>query len=264
VVFSAVLDANVLYPFSLRDTLLRLAELELFTPLWSTRILAEMTRNLVEHRITEEQVARIEQAMRQAFEEAEVDPEEIERLEPAMTNDPKDRHVLAAAVAADSELIVTFDISDFPPRPASRSASKPPTQTTSCSTSTTSTPKPSEPRLNNRPPTSTHRGHLTSSYAHSPPQVSPASPTPSAHSASLALPMPQLPDETMNAQPCPQRTLADRPRGLRPPALLGLGSGDRFEAFRGGSGSFKGRVQQAEKPSELQGKRSTKRGSRIT
>jgi hypothetical protein len=30
VAFSAVLDANVLYPFSLRDTLLRLAELELF------------------------------------------------------------------------------------------------------------------------------------------------------------------------------------------------------------------------------------------
>ena len=113
--FSAVLDANVLYPFSLRDTLLRLAELELYTPLWSARILEEMTRNLVEQRITEEQAARIEQAMRQAFEEAEVDPAEIERLEPAITNDPKDRHVLAAAVAADSELIVTFDLDDFPP-----------------------------------------------------------------------------------------------------------------------------------------------------
>lgn len=113
--FSAVLDANVLYPFSLRDSLLRLAELELYTPLWSARILEEMTRNLVEKRITEEQAARIEQAMRQAFEEAEVDPAEIERLEPAMTNDPKDRHVLAAAVAADSELIVTFDLDDFPP-----------------------------------------------------------------------------------------------------------------------------------------------------
>jgi hypothetical protein len=35
VAFSAVLDANILYPFSLRDTLLRLAELELYTPLWS-------------------------------------------------------------------------------------------------------------------------------------------------------------------------------------------------------------------------------------
>jgi predicted nucleic acid-binding protein len=115
VAFSAVLDANVLYPFSLRDTLLRLAELELYTPLWSARILEEMTRNLVERRITAEQAGRIEQAMRAAFEEAEVDPAEIERLEPAMTNHPKDRHVLAAAVAADSEVIVTFDLDDFPP-----------------------------------------------------------------------------------------------------------------------------------------------------
>src|SRR5919197_846666 len=113
--FSAVLDANVLYPSSLRDTLLRLAELELYTPLWSARILEEMTRNLVEHWITEEQAERIEQAMRRAFEEAEANPAEIERLEPAMTNDPKDRHVLAVAVAADSELIVTFDLDGFPP-----------------------------------------------------------------------------------------------------------------------------------------------------
>lgn len=112
--FSAVLDANVLYPFSLRDTLLRLAELELYRPLWSARILEEMTRNLVQHRVTEEQAARIETAMRNAFEEAEADAAEIERLEPAMTNDPKDRHVLGAAVAADSELIVTFDLDDFP------------------------------------------------------------------------------------------------------------------------------------------------------
>lgn len=74
-----------------------------------------MTRNLIEHRITDEQAARVEQAMRAAFEEAEVERAEIERLEPAMTNDSKDRHVLAAAVAADSELIVTFNLEDFPP-----------------------------------------------------------------------------------------------------------------------------------------------------
>jgi predicted nucleic acid-binding protein len=112
--FSAVLDANVLYPFSLRDTLLRLAEFELYTPLWSERILNEMRRNLIEHRLTEAQAASIEQAMRATFEEAEVDAAEIERLEPAMANDPKDRHVLAAAVAAESELIVTFNLDDFP------------------------------------------------------------------------------------------------------------------------------------------------------
>ncbi len=31
-----------------------------------------------------------------------------------MTNDPKDRHVLAAAVRANAEVLVTFNISDFP------------------------------------------------------------------------------------------------------------------------------------------------------
>lgn len=113
-IFSAVLDANALYPFSLRDTLLRLAELDLYAPLWSERILEEMRRNLVEHQITDEQADRIIEAMRGAFEEAEVDAAEIERLEPAMTNDPKDRHVLAAAIAVSSELIVTFNLDDFP------------------------------------------------------------------------------------------------------------------------------------------------------
>jgi hypothetical protein len=114
VIFSAVLDANALYPFSLRDTLLRLAELELYAPLWSARILEEMRRSLIERQITEEQADRLAAAMRGAFEEAEVDPAEIDRLEPAMTNEQKDRHVLAAAVAAGSELIVTFNVDDFP------------------------------------------------------------------------------------------------------------------------------------------------------
>lgn len=111
---SAVLDANVLYPFSLRDTLLRLAELELYTPLWSERILEEMRRNLAKRQISKEQADRLATAMRAAFEEAEIDAAEIERLEPDMTNDPKDRHVLAAAVAAGSELIITFNLDDFP------------------------------------------------------------------------------------------------------------------------------------------------------
>jgi predicted nucleic acid-binding protein len=111
--FSAVLDANTLYPFSLRDTLLRLAELDAYTPLWSERILEEMRRNLVERQISEEQADRLAAAMRDAFEEAEVDATSIDRLEPELTNDPKDRHVLAAAVAAGSELIVTFNLDDF-------------------------------------------------------------------------------------------------------------------------------------------------------
>jgi acyl-CoA thioesterase len=63
-----------------------------------------MRRNLVERQVTDEQADMLIAAMRCAFEEAEVDAAEIERLEPAMTYDPNDRHVLAAAVAAGSEL----------------------------------------------------------------------------------------------------------------------------------------------------------------
>src|SRR5262245_48074268 len=52
--------------------------------------------------------------------------------------------------------------------------------------------------------------------------------------------------------------LATAPDGTTPTLT------DRFEAFRGGSGLLKGRVQEAEKPGRLQGKRATKRLSQIT
>jgi hypothetical protein len=80
-----------------------------------------MRRNLVEQRITEEKAARIEQAMRGVFEEAEVDAAEIDLLEPAMTDDEKDRHVPAAAVAADSELLKR--VCHASPTPSARGAS---------------------------------------------------------------------------------------------------------------------------------------------
>jgi hypothetical protein len=37
-----------------------------------------------------------------------------EDLIPAMTNHPKDRHVLAAAVRAGAKVIVTYNIKDYP------------------------------------------------------------------------------------------------------------------------------------------------------
>ncbi len=113
--FRAVLDACVLFPFSLRDTLLRLAERELYDVYWSDRILDEVTRNLVsEGFMTEAAAQRLEGFMRQAFDAATVSTEAIARLEPVMTNHPKDRHVLAAAVASDAEAVVTSNLKDFP------------------------------------------------------------------------------------------------------------------------------------------------------
>jgi len=99
--FRAVTDADVLYPASLRDTLLRMAELELYDVCWSERILQEATRNLIEDgRMTPEKAEYLVEKMNLAFESALVSEESITRLESAMTNDEKDRHVLATAVAA--------------------------------------------------------------------------------------------------------------------------------------------------------------------
>lgn len=109
-----VLDACVLYPFSLCDILLRLAEREFYDPYWSDRILGEVERNLVQNRLTAQQAAWRVDAMRRTFPSAAVPEESIAGLEPAMTNDQKDRHVLAAAVASPAEAVVTFNLRHFP------------------------------------------------------------------------------------------------------------------------------------------------------
>lgn len=110
--FKVVLDANVLYPFSLRDTLLRSAEAGLFQLYWSEKILDEVSRNLVANRVvTADQAKHLCTKMTEAFPEAMVTG--YEPLIAAMKNDAKDRHVAAAAVKAGAEVIVTSNIVDF-------------------------------------------------------------------------------------------------------------------------------------------------------
>lgn len=107
----AVLDACVLVPGVLADTLLRCAEKELYRPVWSATILDEVRRNLprsVDSAAAERRIA----AMRRHFPEAMVSGHE--HLIDQMDNHPKDRHVLAAAVAADAEIVVTANLRDFP------------------------------------------------------------------------------------------------------------------------------------------------------
>jgi predicted nucleic acid-binding protein len=113
--FSVVLDACVLYPASLRDTLLRLAEAEFFDLYWSDQILDEVHRNLVANAAaSQEQADKLIAAMKDAFDGAVVPAEQIAALLPAMGNDKKDRHVLAAAKASGAEQIVTANVEHFP------------------------------------------------------------------------------------------------------------------------------------------------------
>lgn len=94
--FRVVLDANVLFPFTIRDTLLRAAALGMFQAHWSEEILAEATRNLITTgRMNDEQAAHLMAAMRSAFPEAMV--QDYEQLIPSMLNDEKDRHVVMSS-----------------------------------------------------------------------------------------------------------------------------------------------------------------------
>lgn len=108
-----VLDACVLFPMPLRDTLLRIAEIGLYRLHFSQEILDEATRNLVKQsRMTQEQAAKYQECMKQFFPESIV--EDYESLILLMTNNPKDRHVLAAAVKTKADIIVTSNLKDFP------------------------------------------------------------------------------------------------------------------------------------------------------
>lgn len=114
----ALIDACVLVPEWLRDLLLRTAEAGLFRLRWSEEILGEMERALVRDlKVPSDKAARVRTLMAQAFDDALVT--DFEPLIDSMTNDPKDRHVLAAAAhAAVSEseevVLVTANLRHFP------------------------------------------------------------------------------------------------------------------------------------------------------
>jgi predicted nucleic acid-binding protein len=108
----AVLDADVLYPLPLRDTLLSAAHEGCFQPIWSAEILDEMIRNLfADNRIDPVGATALRRSLDEHFEDALV--EGYRPLIAKMRNQAKDRHVAACAVAGEASLIVTSNLRDF-------------------------------------------------------------------------------------------------------------------------------------------------------
>ena len=68
--FPALLDTCVLYPAYLCDTLLRLAEVSAYRPLWSADILTELRRNLIARAIPADRVDRRITQMKRSFPDA--------------------------------------------------------------------------------------------------------------------------------------------------------------------------------------------------
>jgi predicted nucleic acid-binding protein len=107
-----LLDANVLYQAPLRDTLLRAAARGLFQVYWSEQILDEAVGALLlRGRISPEQGRRLRETLERAFPEAQVT--DYEPFLPEARNEPKDRHVVAVALKAGAQVIVTGNLADF-------------------------------------------------------------------------------------------------------------------------------------------------------
>jgi predicted nucleic acid-binding protein len=115
VAFVVVYDANVLYPSTLRDLLIRLAQTGLVQAKWSEQILDEVFTNLAADRpdLDERLLRRTRELMCRAVRDCLV--RGYEPLVPALTlPDPDDRHVLAAAIKARAQVVVTTNLRDFP------------------------------------------------------------------------------------------------------------------------------------------------------
>ncbi|MFB2918004.1 PIN domain-containing protein [Aerosakkonema funiforme] len=113
--FTALYDSCVLYPAPLRDFLMQLALTDLFSAKWTDRIHEEWIRNVLLKRqdLTLEQLTRTKELMNSYVRDCLVTG--YEYLIPSLElPDTEDRHVLAAAIKGGADVIVTFNLSDFP------------------------------------------------------------------------------------------------------------------------------------------------------
>ncbi|MGB3243025.1 MAG: PIN domain-containing protein [Sulfitobacter sp.] len=109
-----LIDACVLYPTVMREVVLGAAAAGLFEPIWSTRILEEWARAARKMGPEGEMQARAEVALvRSAWPKAE--RPEAPGLEARLwLPDENDIHVLAVAVDASADTIMTLNAKDFP------------------------------------------------------------------------------------------------------------------------------------------------------
>ena len=111
----AFLDANALYPPTIRSVLMELAQADAYAPLWSEAVHQEWMRALAEKRpdLPGAPIARIRRLMEAYV--GDVTVTGYEQLIPTLSlPDPDDRHVLAAAIHGGAGVIVTSNLADFP------------------------------------------------------------------------------------------------------------------------------------------------------
>lgn len=112
---TALYDSCVLYPAPLRDLLMHLAMTDLFRARWTDQIHDEWIRNVLAKRpdLKRPQLERTRRLMNAHVLDCLVTGYE-NLIAPLALPDPDDRHVLAAAIRAGADVIVTYNLADFP------------------------------------------------------------------------------------------------------------------------------------------------------
>lgn len=111
--FTCVLDTNIIYPIEIRDVLFWFAHYELFTPKWSNHIFDEWEKVMKEKGVGEEEIKKRTNRANLAFPDALVSNYEP-LIETLTLPDLKDRHVMAAAIKTNANVIITNNLKDFP------------------------------------------------------------------------------------------------------------------------------------------------------
>nr|WP_294527475.1 PIN domain-containing protein [uncultured Rhodopila sp.] len=107
-------DANVLYPFHLRNLLVQLAVNDIVEPRWTDMIHDEWIRNVAATGAADrDRLLRTRDIMKRVLPGADVTGYEP-LIDTVSLPDPGDRHVLAAAIAGGAEAILTFNVRHFP------------------------------------------------------------------------------------------------------------------------------------------------------
>ncbi len=102
-----------MYPVLIRDILLWFAHYDLYTPKWSETVFEEWKRVMLRKEIPETEALKRIERVNKAFPDALVT--NYSGLLSSLTLPaPDDRHVLAAAIKTNANVIVTSNLKDFP------------------------------------------------------------------------------------------------------------------------------------------------------
>ncbi len=114
--YTAFLDANVLYSAAIRDICMEVALANIYRAKWSARVHDEWIEALLRNRpdLERAKLDRTRDLMDRSIPSATVSGYAplVESI--PLANDPDDRHVVAAAIVGECDLIVTSNLSHFP------------------------------------------------------------------------------------------------------------------------------------------------------